>query len=89
MRFTIGLILAPAGLASLGFCARSINQRFLAHLRGHHPRPAATVDRLWHHLGRGLVITAALNVIARALKRSNLAISDRLKPPYNPLDLPS
>jgi hypothetical protein len=41
------------------------------------------------YLGRGLVITAALNVIARALKRSNLAISDRLKPPYNPLDLPS
>jgi hypothetical protein len=81
VRFTIGLILAPAGLASLGFCARSINQ--------HHPRPAATVERLWHHLGRGLVITAALNVIARALKRSNLAISDRLKPPYNPLDLPS
>jgi hypothetical protein len=30
-----------------------------------------------------------LNVIARALKRSNLAISDRLKPPYNSLDLPS
>jgi hypothetical protein len=89
VRFTIGLILGTAGLASLGFAhAQSTNDslRIYAVIIHDPPQPWTGYGI---YLGRGLVITAALNVIARALKRSNLAISDRLKRPYNPLDLPS
>jgi hypothetical protein len=89
VRFTIGLILRTTGLASLGFAhAQSTNDslRIYAVIIHDPPQPWTGYGI---YLGRGLVITAALNVIARALKRSNLAISDRLKPAYNPLDLPS
>jgi hypothetical protein len=86
LRFTIGLILATAGLASLGFAhAQSTNDslRIYAVIIHDPPQPWTGYGI---YLGRGLVITA--NVIARALKRSNLAISDRLKPAYNQLSLP-